>query len=82
MKLLPDGPHIPPKLLTAQERGEVLFICGAGVSMTVDLPSFRGLVIAVYEALGESWRIHPAEREVMEPNGRLSGQYDRVLRCL
>lgn len=82
MKLLPDGPDIPLELLTAQEKGEVLFICGAGVSMTVGLPSFRGLVTAVYEALGENWLLHPAEREVMEPNGRLSGQYDRVLRFL
>lgn len=82
MKLLPDGPDIPQELLTAQEKGEVLFICGAGVSKTVGLPLFRGLVVAVYEALGENWRLHPAEREVMEPNGRLSGQYDRVLRSL
>ena len=82
MKLLPDGPDIPQELLTAQEKGEVLFICGAGVSMTIGLPSFRGLVLAVYEALGENWHLHPAEREIMEPNGRLSGQYDRVLRSL
>lgn len=82
MKLLPDGPDIPQELLTAQEKGEVLFICGAGVSMTVGLPSFRGLVAAVYTALGENWRLHPAEREGMEPNGRLLGQYDRVLRSL
>lgn len=82
MKLLPDGPDIPQELLTAQEKGEVLFICGAGVSMTIGLPSFRGLVLAVYGALGENWHLHPAEREIMEPNGRLSGQYDRVLRSL
>lgn len=82
MKLLADGPDIPQELLTAQEKGEVLFICGAGVSMTVGLPSFRGLVVAVYTALGEHWRLHPAEREVMEPNGRLSGQNDRALRSL
>lgn len=82
MKFLPDGPDIPQELLTAQEKGDVLFICGAGVSMTVGLPSFRGLVVAVYEALGENWQLHPAEREVMEPYGRLSGQYDRVLRSL
>ncbi|TVR84889.1 MAG: hypothetical protein EA405_00395 [Rhodospirillales bacterium] len=82
MKLRADGPDIPQELLTAQEKGEVLFICGAGVSKTVDLPLFRGLVEAVYSALGEHWRLHPAEREVMKSNGRLSGQYDRVLRSL
>ncbi|WP_420668062.1 SIR2 family protein [Cribrihabitans neustonicus] len=82
MKLLPDGPDIPQELIAAQEKGEVLFICGAGVSMTVGLPSFRGLVAAVYGELGENWHLHPAEREVMEQGGRLAGQYDRVLRLL
>lgn len=50
--------------------------------MTVGLPSFRGLVTSVYDTLGENWDLHPAEREVMDPKGRLFGQYDRVLRSL
>lgn len=82
MKLLPDGPDIPDALLAAQERGEVMFVCGAGVSMTLGLPSFRGLVGKIYHALGENWDLHPAEREVMRDDGRLAGQYDRVLRFL
>ena len=41
MRLLPDGPDIPAELITAQEKGDVLFVCGAGVSRTVGLPSFQ-----------------------------------------
>jgi hypothetical protein len=41
---------IPERLLLAHSRGEVLFVAGAGVSMPA-LPSFRGLVLQVYEQL-------------------------------
>ncbi|WP_168197930.1 SIR2 family protein [Pseudolabrys sp. FHR47] len=43
---------------------------------------FRGLVEGVYQQLGEDWNLHPAEREGMQTDGALEGQYDRVLRCL
>ena len=44
---------IPERLLLAHARGEVLFICGAGVSkpMPADLPDFRELVLDVYAKL-------------------------------
>src|SRR5437588_7244813 len=77
MRFLPNGPDIPAELIATQERGETLFICGAGVSRTVGLPLFRGLVEGVYRALGEDWNLHPAERYGM---GRM--EYDRVLRSL
>jgi hypothetical protein len=82
MRFLPDGPDIPDELITLQEEGQVIFICGAGVSMTVGLKSFRGLVEKIYQELGEDWEIHPAEREVMREDGRLAYQYDRMLRSL
>jgi hypothetical protein len=82
MRLTPDGPELPAALVTAQERGEVLFVCGAGVSRGAGLPLFRGLVKAVYEHLGERWEDHPAEHEVMAERGRLAAQYDRMLRAL
>ena len=47
----PGLPAIPERLLLAHARGEVLFICGAGVSMPANLPDFRRLVIEVYEHL-------------------------------
>lgn len=82
MRFLPAGPDVPLELVSAQERGQTIFICGAGVSRGAGLPLFRGLVERVYETLGEDWNLHPAEREGMRSGGELAGQYDRVLRCL
>jgi hypothetical protein len=45
---------IPERLLLAHARGEVLFICGAGVSRPAGLPDFRELVIDVYRVLDAS----------------------------
>jgi NAD-dependent SIR2 family protein deacetylase len=49
-----DGlPAIPEKLLLARDRGEVLFITGAGISRPApsSLPDFRELVVEVYDRL-------------------------------
>ena len=51
---------IPERLLLAQTRGKVLFVCGAGVSEPAGLPLFRGLVKMVYE------RLDPAVHAVMD----------------
>jgi hypothetical protein len=45
---------IPERLLLAHARGEVLFICGAGISKSADMPDFRELVLEVYKALDVS----------------------------
>jgi hypothetical protein len=82
MRFIPGGLDIPDTLVAAQEKGATIFVCGAGVSRTVGLPSFRELVEGVYRELGEDWTPHPAEREVLREGGRLAGQYDRVLRIL
>lgn len=42
---------IPERLLLAHARGEVLFICGAGISLPASLPDFRQLVLDVYAEL-------------------------------
>lgn len=39
---------IPERLLLAHARGEVLFIAGAGISVSAGLPNFQGLVRGVY----------------------------------
>ena len=44
-------PPVPERLLLAHARGEVLFICGAGISRPAGLPDFRLLVLDVYENL-------------------------------
>lgn len=82
MRFLPEGPDIPAELISAQERGQTIFVCGAGVSRNAGLPLFRGLVEGVYQHLGEDWNLHAAEREGMRAGGAIEGQYDRVLRCL
>lgn len=51
ISLGPDLAAIPERLLLAHARGEVLFICGAGISRPANLPDFRDLVIDVYLAL-------------------------------
>ncbi len=50
----PGLPGIPEHLLLAHARGEVLFICGAGVSRSAGLPDFRELVRDVYGKLDRS----------------------------
>lgn len=42
---------IPERLLLAHARGEVLFICGAGISSPAGLPDFRQLMLDVYARL-------------------------------
>ncbi|MEX4003595.1 SIR2 family protein [Paraburkholderia sp. EG285A] len=49
-----DLPAIPERLLLAHARGEVLFICGAGVSRPAGLPDFRDLVLDTYHALDKA----------------------------
>ena len=82
MRLVPGGPDIPNTLIAEQQRGNVLFVCGAGVSMAAGLPSFEDLVKGVYRRLGEEWESHPAEHAVMARGGQLFRQYDRGLRIL
>lgn len=80
--IIGHGVDLPEQLLAAQERGEVVFLCGAGVSQRVGLPSFRSLVENVYARLRETWRAHPAELEAMEPPPGTSLALDRALFAL
>lgn len=51
VSLGPGMAAIPERLMLAHARGEVLFICGAGISRPANLPDFRDLVLDVYAAL-------------------------------
>ena len=51
VSLGPGLPPIPESLLLAHARGDVLFLCGAGVSRQSGLPDFRQLVRGVYKSL-------------------------------
>ncbi|WP_374315587.1 SIR2 family protein [Aquabacterium sp.] len=53
MRFIPNGPSIPDELLTARDAGQVLFFCGAGVSLAkAKLPDFVTLAERVLEILG------------------------------
>lgn len=54
IELGPGLSAIPERLLLAHARGEVLFICGAGISRPAGLPDFRQLVLDVYAKLDTS----------------------------
>ena len=54
ISLAPDLPAIPERLLLAHARGDVVFLCGAGVSRPAGLPDFEQLVRGVYRTLDPS----------------------------
>jgi len=50
--VLADGlTPLPERMLLAHACGDVMFLCGAGISMPAKLPGFRSLVGDVYETL-------------------------------
>jgi hypothetical protein len=54
MRFAPDGPRIPNELLELRDAGEVVFFCGAGISIPAGLPSFYELTKRVVGRLGWS----------------------------
>jgi hypothetical protein len=77
MKFIAASPDIPNELIRQVNDGEVVFLCGAGVSRGVGLPSFQKLTDDIYSKIGESQVNEAAERIAY---GR--AEYDRVLRSL
>jgi len=77
MKFTETSPDIPSELIRQVNEGDVVFLCGAGVSKDVGLPLFQKLTDDVYTKLGESKANEAAERIAY---GRT--EYDRVLRSL
>jgi hypothetical protein len=77
MKFLEASADVPDELIREINDGEVVFLCGAGVSRGVGLPSFRELTDQVYTRLGESRGNEAAERIAYDRT-----EYDRVLRSL
>jgi NAD-dependent SIR2 family protein deacetylase len=75
MKFIEASPDIPNELIREINDGEVVFLCGAGVSRGAGLPSFRTLTDQVYAKLGESRGNEAAERIAYDRT-----EYDRVLR--
>jgi len=77
MRFSENGADIPDELIRAVRNGEVVFLCGAGVSFRAGLPTFQGLTEQVYLKLGETHNNEPAERKAFERN-----EYDRALGSL
>jgi len=69
------APNIPLQLIEAQESGNLIFFCGAGVSYDAGLPGFEDLVDKVYANLGEG-------KDAIEAEALKLGLYDRVLGLL
>src|SRR5438477_8634783 len=55
MRFIKDGPDVPERLVQAQEEGNIVFFCGAGISYPAGLPGFSGLVTGLYKELGEGF---------------------------
>ncbi len=77
MRFLQDGADIPDHLVRAVITGDVVILCGAGVSFRADLPLFKGLTEDVYAALGETAANEAPELKAIERE-----EYDRALRLL
>ncbi len=54
MRFIADGPNIPDELLEERDNGNVVFFCGAGISLPAGLPGFRDLCEQVMRKLGTS----------------------------
>ena len=73
MQLIANGPDVPDNLLWAHENGEVVFFCGAGISMGAGLPDFENLVKRVWKEIGNTSPT-PEEKSFMK-----AGRYDAAL---
>ena len=69
-----DGPKFPNEFIDSLLAGEVVFLCGTGVSAP-QMPGFRGLVERTYEALG-------LERTDSEQSAFDKGLFEEVLGAL
>jgi hypothetical protein len=58
-----EGPEFPTQLVNALLAGEVVFLCGAGVSAP-QLPGFGGLVESCFADL--NIQMNPSERHAFE----------------
>ena len=73
MQFIENGPDIPDELITARDKGEVIFICGAGISHHLaELPLFECLVEKIYQNLNE-------DKRDTEPDTFQEGNYDETL---
>lgn len=51
MRFCENGPNIPDELLDSRDKGDVVFLCGAGVSAPAGMPDFLKLTKKVFDDL-------------------------------
>ena len=76
----PQGPNIPVSFLNRLQDDEIVFFCGAGVSMPSKLPDFKGLVQGLYSAFGMEFdeRRDDYDRMLEELESNYSGVREKV----
>ncbi len=74
IQLSPGGPELPTAFLDSILASEVVFLCGAGVSVP-QMPSFEALVDQIYESLSVT-------RSSSERRAFAEGRYEEVLDSL
>lgn len=62
MKFVANGPDVPEKLIREHEEGNVVFFCGAGISIPSGMPSFCSLVEKLCEEFGEEFTSDPLDQ--------------------
>ena len=84
MKLSFNGPDIPVPFLNRLQDDQVVFFCGAGVSVRSGLPDFKGLVQKLFSEFGEPFdgRRYDYDRMLEELENNYSGVREKVRRIL
>ena len=88
MRFVLKGPNVPNHLLSAHEKGEVVFFCGAGISMRepTKLPSFRGLVESLFKECNHAseWETRedddPFDESLAWLESTVTGGRERIIR--
>ena len=75
MQFVTNGPDVPERLLQAHEDRQVVFFCGAGISVPAGLPKFDGLVAQLYARIG-------IEPNRVQARAIKAGQFDTAVGLL
>ena len=73
MRFTEAGPGIPNELLDSRDAGDVVFLCGAGISIPAGLPDFFKLTTDVARRLGVQPDSQPGRLIEAERQNRLAG---------
>jgi len=77
MRFTEFGPSIPNALLDARDAGEVVFLCGAGISIPAGLPDFFRLTSEVARRLGCSPESRAGKLIALEEDNRKADEQNR-----